>query len=93
MDKMREEFEAWWISKNPNNADVGLYWHETGYWVNSNSAYSNLDFAWECWKASRAAICVDLNSFVFSRDKNGEGGLMLPERVFKAMDEAGVSYK
>lgn len=60
MDKMREEFEVWWISKNPNHTDVKSYWHETGYWVNSNSAYSNLDFAWECWKASRAALCVEL---------------------------------
>ena len=93
MDKMREEFEAWWISKNPNHTDVKSYWHETGYCVNSNSVYSNLDFAWECWKSSRAALCVELNSVVFSRDKNGEGGLMLPERVFKAMDDSGVSYK
>ena len=48
---------------------------------------------YKVWKASRSALCVELNSVVFSRDKNGDGGLMLPERVFKAMDEAGVSYK
>lgn len=62
MYKMREGFEGWWISKNPNHTDIKSYWHETGYWVNSNSAYSNLDFAWECWKASRTAISVDLPS-------------------------------
>ena len=62
MEKMREEFEDWWISKNPNHTDVKSYWSETGYWVNSNSAYSNLDFAWECWKASRTAIHVDFPS-------------------------------
>lgn len=60
MDKMREEFESWWVSKNPNHTDIKSYWHETGYLVNSNSAYSNLDFAWECWKASRSAMCVEL---------------------------------
>lgn len=87
MDKMREEFEAWWISKNPNHADVKSYWNETGYWVNSNSAYSNLDFAWECWKASRAALCVDVSKAY------QQGGMMADYLVESALEEAGVSYK
>lgn len=85
MDKMREEFEAWAAS--------------IGFTLKPN-AWSNGDYAmgygwqeWNAWKASRAALCVELNSVVFSRDKNGDGGLMLPERVFKAMDDAGASYK
>ena len=86
MDKMREEFEAWWISKNPNHTDVKSYWHETGYWVNSNSAYSNLDFAWECWQASRSAMCVEL-------PENCKGMALTVSELHRELDRAGVSYK
>lgn len=64
-------------------------------WISQFSGQSAIRrrAAWNVWKASRSAMCVELGSLVFSQDKNGEGGLMLPERVFKAMDDAGVSYK
>ena len=94
MDKMREEFEAWWISKNPNHVDAGVYWHETGYWVNSNSAYSNLDFAWECWKASRTALCVELPSKI--NDDNDLFSYGFDSAISSAevsLENAGVSYK
>lgn len=92
MDKMREEFEAWWISKNPNNADVGLYWHETGYWVNSNSAYSNLDFAWKCWKASRAALCVELPCGYIGHPYRFDI-LSAVDDCRLALEDAGIEYK
>lgn len=85
MDKVREEFEAW-------AASIG-FTLKPNAWSNGGYAMGYGWQEWNAWKASRAALCVELNSVVFSRDKNGDGGLMLPERVFKAMDEAGVSYK
>lgn len=87
MDKMREEFEAW---ANERGLDVDHIYVNGCF---KCYCVSHTQSAFDIWKASRAAICVELNGIVFSRDKNGEGGLMLPERVFKAMDDSGVSYK
>jgi len=99
MEKMREEFELW--AKSEFDIDCS----EMSFGVEGNDKreqYHNdedpdgaitISAMFYAWKASRSALCVELNSVVFSRDKNGEGGLMLPERVFKAMDDAGVSYK
>ena len=100
MNKMREEFEDWWISKNPNHTDVKSFWHETGYWVNPNSAYSNLDFAWDCWKASRAALCVELperevaGKYADDFEDGHESGFndALSDCKF-ALKKSGVSYK
>lgn len=85
MDKMREEFEDWC------KRDLGF----TPEWISEYDCYSfvGTNDMWLSWQASRAALCVELNSVVFSSDKNGEGGLMLHERVLKAMSDAGVSYK
>lgn len=93
MDKMREEFEAWHIEQC--KAD-GMDWRDLSSELDRDGdgyVYTGAQYAWRGWKASRSALCVELNNVVFSRDKNGEGGLMLPERVFKAMDDAGVYYK
>lgn len=93
MDKMREEFESWFWNYNHEGCDKG-YWPVV-FAIGCDGKYQGIacEGAWQGWKASRSALCVELNSVVFSRDKNGEGGLMLPERVFKAMDDAGVKYK
>lgn len=52
MEKMREEFEAWWVSrphrKQPEKFQNGDY-----------MAPAVLS-AWEAWQASRAALVVEL---------------------------------
>lgn len=91
MDKIREEFESWFLIVS--GVDVFSDRDGDAYKCEDDESTRYLCGIWLSWKASRSALCVELNNVVFSRDKNGEGGLMLPERVFKAMDDAGVSYK
>lgn len=49
MDKMREEFEAWAI-----NCDLCTFA------VGDEYKYMTTEWAWRAWKASRAALCVEL---------------------------------
>ena len=48
MDKMREEFEVWAVNYNLARADWGNY---------SDRHVNNM---WKSWKASRAALRVEL---------------------------------
>ena len=50
MDKMREEFEAWAIS------DMGYMVARAG----DGYKCDYMNTAWLSWKASRAALCVEL---------------------------------
>lgn len=79
MDKMREEFEVWFASIYhtppwPTRYD-GSYYCDT-----ANDLF-------ECWKASRAALCVEL-----PRCWNDEQRDYRDELV-NALDKAGVSHK
>ena len=86
MDNMREEFEVWCCGRGftlrPAETDCGVlidgeYWHPI------------VQLAWESWKASRAALCVELpcslgypnNDMVYLSD------------VEERLEKAGVSYK
>ena len=81
-EKMREEFELWLSDSGQLSMreDDGEY------------SFQHTRFAWESWKASRAALVVELPS-----DINGEyyadgwnAALMCVEGI---LEEAGVSYK
>lgn len=78
MNKMREEFESWVVSEF--DYDVSK---------SSNGTYHELKtfIAWQSWKASRAALCVDISKAY------QQGGMMADYLVESALDEAGVSYK
>ena len=79
MDKMREEFEAWAVNYNLARSDWGNY---------SDRHVNNM---WKSWKASRAALCVELPRQWF--DDGLDCDLMEAHQVGKALDEAGVQYK
>lgn len=77
MDKMREDFESWAIkhhfsvAKKPDGAS---YVHDSTM------------CAFEGWKASRAALCVEL-------PENCKGMALTVDEFYKQLDKAGVPYK
>ena len=76
MDKMREEFEAWAIS-------------DMGYMVARSGDGYKCDYmntAWLSWKASRAALCIEL-------PENCKGMALTVSELHQQLDKAGVSYK
>ena len=86
MDKMRKEFETWWSSTG-----------HSGFVTNSdgNYVFSHTQAAWISWKASRAALCVELPS---KPDHNYEGQFYdgvysAIEQVQEILSDCGVSHK
>ena len=77
MDKIQQEFEAWAIehhfstTKKPDGAS---YAHESTM------------CAFEGWKASRAALCVEL-------PENCKGMALTVSELHRELDKAGVSYQ
>ena len=76
MDKMREEFEAWVIS------DMGYMVARAG----DGYKCDYMNTAWLSWKASRAALCVEL-------PENCKGMALTVSELHRELDRAGVSYK
>ena len=76
MEKMREEFEAWAIS------DMGYMVARAG----DGYKCDYMNTAWLSWKASRAALCVEL-------PENCKGMALTVSELHKQLDKAGVSYK
>ncbi len=77
MDKVREEFEAWFADvegfKPEKSSDVGYH-------------YEPADYMWNAWKASRAALRVEL-------PENCKGMALTVDEFHAQLDKAGVSYK
>ena len=76
MDKMREEFEAWAIS------DMGYMVARAG----DGYKCDYMNTAWLSWKASRAALCIEL-------PENCKGMALAVSELHQQLDKAGVSYK
>jgi len=76
MDKMREEFEAWAIS------DMGYMVARAG----DGYKCDYMNTAWLSWKASRAALCIEL-------PENCKGMALTVSELHQQLDKAGVSYK
>ena len=55
------------------------------FWIVNKEAY------WEAWKASRAALCVNLPKQWYNDGLDSD--LMEAHHVGKALDAAGVRYK
>ena len=76
MDKMREEFEAFAIS------DMGYMVARAG----DGYKCDYMNTAWLSWKASRAALCVEL-------PENCKGMALTVSELHQQLDKAGVSHK
>lgn len=48
---------------------------------------------WECWKASRAALCVDLPKYVLARELDSSAHVLEVIDVIAELNKHGVSYK
>ena len=86
MEKMREEFEAWHIKQC--EAD-GMDLRELSCELDRNGdgyVYTGAQYAWRGWKASRAALCVEL-------PENCKGMALTVSELHRELDRAGVSYK
>ena len=59
MDKMREEFEAWWVVDNDGNPPLSG-WES----LRTSDGYNDeiVDIQWEAWQASRKALVVNIDS-------------------------------
>ena len=86
MEKMREEFEAWHIKQC--EAD-GMDLRDISSELDRNGdgyVYIGAQYAWRGWKASRAALCVEL-------PENCKGMALTVSELHRELDKAGVSHK
>ena len=89
MDKMREEFEAFVINRMKESGFLEVEVRAEMLGVSSDGSYFDgiVDAWWDFWKASRAALCVEL-----------PGAWRLAEHEYKrqveeSLDSAGVGYE
>lgn len=95
MDKMREEFEAWFWGYNHSDCDSG-YWSVV-FAVGCDGKYQGIacEGAWQGWQASRAAICVEFPDFS-RREDGGEwwaGYTCAVSDVKSGLNKIGVTCK
>ena len=86
MDKMREEFEAWHIEQCKAN---GMDWRDLSSELDRDGdgyVYTDAQYAWRGWKASRASLCIEL-------PENCKGMALTVDEFHKQLDKAGVAYK
>ena len=87
MDKMREEYEAWFCSTMPYKIAK-----ESWFAVMDDGDYiiTDVQAGWAGWKASRAALCVELPDSERSVDC---GDVLYRSDVEEALDAAGIRHK
>ena len=85
MDKMREEYEAWFCSTMPYKIAK-----ESWFAVMDDGDYivTDVQAGWAGWKASRAALCVELPKPEYSVSCSYN-----EESVKASLDAAGIRYK
>ena len=90
-EKMREEFESWYWAKLHGDRNVSL--RRAVFNKTSDGSYRGLkcDTAWCAWKASRAALVVELPAQWSNQCYDDE--IMFSGQVIDAIDSAGISYK
>ena len=88
MDKMREEYEAWFCSTMPYKIAK-----ESWFAVMDDGSYiiTDVQAGWAGWQASRAALCVELPRQTYDYDLDCD--TMIAHHVGKALDAAGIRYK
>ena len=87
-DKMREEFKTW----HDGITGSSVEFNDVGIPVSIGSALSETVTMgmWVAWRASRAALCVNLPDSERSVDC---GDVLYRSDVEQALDDAGVLYK
>ena len=87
MDKMREEYEAWFCSTIPYKIAK-----ESWFAVMDDGDYiiTDVQAGWAGWKASRAVLCVELPDSERSVDC---GDVLYRSDVESALDVAGIRCK
>ena len=87
MDKMREDYEAWFCSTIPYKIAK-----ESWFAVMDDGSYiiTDVQAGWAGWKASRAALCVELPDSERSVDC---GDVLYRSDVEEALDAAGIRHK
>ena len=87
MDNMREEYEAWFCSTIPYKIAK-----ESWFAVMDDGSYiiTDVQAGWAGWKASRAALCVELQDSERSVDC---GDVLYRSDVEEALDAAGIRHK
>ena len=88
MEKMREEFEAWCASHG-----YTLRPAETNCGIAIEGQYGNqrVQIAWEAWKASRAALCVEIPT-CGEASSFGDYVVFDSDDVRTMLDDAGIRY-
>lgn len=89
MEKIREEFEAWFLIAS--GVDVFSDRDGNGYKCEDEESTRYLCGAWLSWKASRSSLNVELPSY--QCDQYYKDGVLDANKVFEALEKAGVSYK
>ena len=92
MDKMREEFEAWYMDYHHKGCGKD-YWGVV-FSIGSNGMYQGIacEEAWQGWKASRSALCVEIPT---EGEASSFGNYVVfdSDDVRAMLDAAGVRYK
>lgn len=97
MEKMREEFEAWYWNELYSDLNISSWGAIFG--INRDGDYRGLECntSWKAWQASRAALCVELPSFengsIRGYSGDCEEARMVADAIAESLDEAGVSYE
>lgn len=87
MEKMREEYEAWFCSTMPYKIAKEIW-----FAVMDDGDYiiTGVQAGWTVWKASRAALCVELPDAETGFDGDS---IFATGDIHDALDVAGVRYK
>jgi hypothetical protein len=89
MEKMREEYEAWFCSTMPYKIAK-----ESWFAVMDDGSYiiTDVQAGWAGWKASRAALCVEIPT-CGEASSFGNYVVFDSDDVRAMLDAAGVRYK
>ena len=87
MEKMREEYEAWFCSTIPYKIAK-----ESWFAVMDDGDYiiTDVQAGWAGWKASRAALCVELPK---TTEHESMDNIVNIKHVKQSLDSAGIRYK
>lgn len=96
MDKMREEFESWFLIVS--GVDVFSDRDGDAYKCEDDESTRYLCGIWLSWKASRSSLCVELPKITdFSKDSRGARDVLnfefAVECVARALNDVGVRHE
>jgi hypothetical protein len=90
---MREQFEQWWARSEKLTQDWEI---EKAFWrvqPLNNYRWPRVYDAWESWKASRAAVVVELPNTECFGEYSQEAASVMRDGCADAIEEQGLNYK